>query len=228
MKRALTAALALLALSACTSGQSVDAAQVLRDGAAAMASLKTVSATMKFTKGSISFQSLALVSAKASVRLPSDSSTVYTVKLQDATLGVKVVIVGGRTYLHLPLSSPREVSAKEASTIPDFAKLFDPSTGLPAVIPAGSKPTYVTTENVDGVSCNQVSADYSPQQISSLLAQLNSSGTVHAKIWVGVADHFVRKAVLSGPFGDGGTDASVEVDIKSFNGDVTITPPPTT
>lgn len=227
MKRALTSALALLVLGACTAGESVDAAKVLRDGAAAMASLKTVSATMKFTKGSISFQSLALVGAKASVRLPSDSSTVYTVKLQDATLGVEVVIVGGHTYLHLPLSSPREVSAKEASTIPDFAKLFDASTGLPAVIPAGAKPSYVATENVDGVSCNQVSADYSAQQISGLLAQLNSSGTVHAKIWVGVADHFMRKAVLSGPFGDGGTDASVEVDMKNFNGDVTITPPTT-
>lgn len=228
MRRSLAAALALLALSACTSGESVDPARVLRDGAAAMASLKTVSATMKFTKGSISFQSLSLVGATASVRLPADSSTVYTVKLQDATLGVEVVIVGGHTYLHLPLTSPREVSAKEASTIPDFAKLFDPSTGLPAVIPAGAKPSYLTTENVDGVSCHQVGADYAPQQISGLLAQLNSSGTVHAKIWVGVADHFVRKAVLSGPFGDGGTDASVEVGMKNFNGDVTITPPPTT
>jgi hypothetical protein len=223
MRRALTAALALLVLGAC--GKSVDAAEVLRDGAAAMASLKTVTATMKFTKGAISFQSLTLVSAKASVRLPSDSFTVYTVRLQDATLGVEVVITGGHTYLHLPLSSPREVSAIEATTIPDFAKLFDPSTGLPAVIPGGTKSTYVSTETVDGVSCYQVAADYKPEQIRAMLSELNSTGVVHSKIWVGVADHFIRKAVLSGTFGDGGTDASVEVGLKNFNGDVTITPP---
>jgi hypothetical protein len=227
VKRASTVALAWLLLGACTTGASVDAAKVLRDGAAAMASLKTVTATMKFTKGAISFQTLTLVSARASVRLPSDSSTVYTVKLQDATLGVEVVITGGHTYLHLPLSSPREVSATEAATLPDFAKLFDRTTGLPAVIPAGTKPAYVSTETVDGVSCYQVTADYTPEQIRGLLAQLNSSGVVHAKIWVGVSDHFIRKAVLSGAFGDGGTDASVEVDMKNFNGDVTITPPPT-
>jgi hypothetical protein len=58
-----------------------------------------------------------------------------------------------------------------------------------------------------------------------MLSELNSTGVVHAKIWVGVADHFIRKAVLSGTFGDGGTDASVEVGLKNFNGDVTITPP---
>lgn len=227
MKRAGAAALLWLMLGACTPGESVDAAKVLRDGAAAMGSLKTVTAMMKFTKGAISFQSLTLVSANAKVRLPSDSTTIYTVKLQDASIGVEVVITGGHTYLHLPLSSPREVSAKEASTIPDFAKLFDPSTGLPAVIPAGSKSTYVSTDTVDGVSSYQVTADYKPEQISGMLAQLNSSGVVHAKIWVGVADHFMRKAVLSGAFGDGGTDASVEVDMKNFNGDVTITPPTT-
>jgi hypothetical protein len=226
MRRALTAALALLVLGAC--GESVDAAQVLRDGAAAMGNLKTVTATMKFTKGAISFQTLTLVSASAKVRLPSDSSTTYTVKLQqDASIGVDVVIISGHTYLHLPLSSPREVSATEAATIPDFAKLFDRTTGLPAVIPAGAKAAYASTETVDGVSCYQVTADYTPEQIRSLLSQLDSSGVVHAKIWVGVADHFIRKAVLSGAFGDGGTDASVEVDMKNFNGDVTITAPTT-
>jgi len=227
MKRAGAAALLWLMLGSCTPGESVDAAKVLRDGAAAMGSLKTVTATMKFTKGAISFQSLTLVSANAKVRLPSDSSTIYTVKLQDASIGVEVVITGGHTYLHLPLSSPREVSAKEASTIPDFAKLFDPATGLPAVIPAGSKSTYVSTDTIDGVSCYQVTADYKPELTGGMLPQLNSSGVVHAKIWVGVADHFIRKAVLSGAFGDGGTDASVEVDMKNFNGDVTITPPTT-
>jgi hypothetical protein len=225
MKRVAAAALLWLMIGACTPGESVDGAKVLRDGAAAMANLKTVTATMKFTKGAISFQTLTLVSASAKVRLPSDSSTTYTVKLQDASIGVEVVITGGHTYLHLPLSSPREVSATEAATLPDFAKLFDPTTGLPAVIPAGAKAAYVSTENVDGVSCYQVTADYTPEQIRSLLSQLNSSGIVHAKIWVGVADHFVRKAVLSGAFGDGGTDASVEVAMKNFNGDVAITPP---
>lgn len=225
MIRAGAAALAGLLLVACTPGESVDAAKVLRDGATAMAGLKTVTATLKFTKGAVSFQSLSLVTAKTSVRLPSDSDTVYTVKQQDITIGLEVVISGGHIYLHVPFSSFREVSGPEAASIPDLAKLFDPATGLPAIIPTGAKPAYVSTEAVDRVSCYQVTADYTPGQIHGMLSQLNSNGVVHANIWVGTADHLIRKAVLAGAFGDGGKDASVEVDIKDFNGDVTITAP---
>jgi hypothetical protein len=225
MKRAGAAVLLWLLLDACTPGESVDAGKALRDGAAAMASLKTVSATLKFTKGTVSFQTFTLVSATAAVRLPSDSDTVYKVKQQDVTIGLEVVIIGGHIYLQVPFSSYRELSAPEAASIPDLAKLFDPKSGLPAVIPAGTKATYVSTETVDGVSCYQIKADYSPEQIRGMLPQLNSNGVVHAKIWVGVADHFIRKAVLEGAFGDGGKDASVEVDMKNFNGDVTITTP---
>lgn len=225
MTRAGAAALTGLLLVACTPGESVDAAKVLRDGATAMAGLKTVTATLKFTKGALSFQSLSLVTAKTSVRLPSDSDTIYTVKQQDITIGLEVVISGGHIYLHVPFSSYREVSGPEAASIPDLAKLFDPATGLPAIIPTGAKPAYVSTEAVDGVSCYQVTADYTPAQIHGMLSQLSSNGVVHANIWVGTADHFIRKAVLAGAFGDGGKDASVEVDIKDFNGDVTITAP---
>lgn len=223
MKRIAAAAIVCLTLGACA--ESVDAGKVLRDGAAAMASLKTVTATLKFTKGSISFLSLTLVSANAKVRLPGDSETAYNLKQQDITIGIKVVISGGHVYLQVPFSSFREVFGPEAATIPDVAKLFDPATGLPAVIPAGTKATYVSTETVDGVSCYRVTADYQSEQIHSMLASLNSSGVVHARLWVGVGDHFIRKAVLDGAFGDGGKDASVEVDMKNFNGDVTITPP---
>jgi len=203
----------------------VDATKVLRDGAAAMAGLKTVTATLKFTKGTISFQSLTLITANARVRLPGDSETAYNLKQQDVTIGIKVVIIGGHIYLQVPFSSFREVSGPEAATIPDLAKLFDPATGLPAVIPAGAKATYVSTEAIDGVSCYQVAADYKPEQIRSMLPQLNSNGIVHARLWVGIADHFIRKAVLVGAFGDGGKDASVEVSLKNFNDEVTITPP---
>jgi hypothetical protein len=180
---------------------------------------------LKFTKGGISFQTFTLVNAKSSLKLPGDSDTTYNVKLQDALFGIQVVITGGHVYMHVPFTSFREVTGPEVASIPDFAKLFDPATGLPAVIPAGSKPTYVATENVDGVSCYQVTTDYKPELIHGMLPQLSSNGVVHAKVWVGIADHFIRKAVLSGPFGDGGADATVEVGMKNFNGDISITPP---
>ena len=226
MKRIATA-FALLALAACGGGQApaVDAAKVLRDGAAAMAQLRTVTASLKLTKGTISLQGFTLASAKTSVRMPSDSDTVYTVKEQDVSFAIEVVITGGQTYLHVPFSPFQVLTPTQAAALPDMARLFDPSTGLPAVIPAGSGSKYVSTDQVDGKSAYQVSTSYTPEQIHSLLSALSSSGPVAAKVWVDVSDHLIRKAVLDGAFGDKGTPAAVEVDITGFNGAVAITSP---
>lgn len=226
MRSFLAGAASIALLAACSGSQpSIDGAKVLRDGAAAMSQLKTVSATLKITKGAVSLEGFALVSAKTAVRLPGDSDTTYTVKQQDISFSLEVLITGGHVYLHLPLSPLQEASAAEAAVFPDMAKLFDTGTGLPAVIPAGAHPQYVSTDSVGGQSAYQVATTYTPDQIRGLLAQLNSNGPVTAHVWVGVADHEIRKAQLTGAFGDNGKDATVEVDITGFDAPVVITSP---
>jgi hypothetical protein len=227
MKRGLVAVLALALVAGCSSGQpSIDPAKTLTDAAAAMAKLQTVSANLKFTKGPITFQGFTLVGAKTSVRLPGDSDTVYTVKQQDFTIGLEVIIAGGHVYLHVPFSTYQELTGSDAAAVPDLAKLFDPAAGLPAIIPAGRNPKYVSTDKVDGVDALRIDATYSADQVRGMLAQLNSSVDVNAQIWVGASDHLIRKAILDGAFGDGGKQASVEVDISGFNATVNISPPP--
>ena len=230
MKFALTALLTTaLLIAGCSSPSSqpvaVDAAQVLHQSGAAMAALKTVAASLKFTKGKITFQGFTLAGAKTSVRLPDQSDTVLNVKDQDLAFNVEIVIVGGRTYIQLPLSALQEVTGSQAAAIPDLAKLFDPVTGLPAVIPAGHNPKYVGQDTVDGVATQVISATYTSDQIHALLAQLTSPGDIQAKIWLGASDHLIRKATLDGPFGDGGLASTVEVDISKFNASVSITSP---
>jgi len=227
VKRTVAAFAALLVMSACGGDQSpaVDAAKVLRDGAAAMAHLSTVSATLKLNKGTVSIKGFALVSARTSVRLPADSDTTYTVKQQDFLFSLQVVISGGHVYLHAPFSAFQEQTGASATAFPDMAKLFDSATGLPAVIPAGASPKYVSTDQVDGKSAYQVSTSYTPEQVHGLLSELTSSGPVAAHVWVGTSDHLIRKAVLDGAFGDGGKEAAVEVDITGFDTAISISSP---
>lgn len=225
--KALASALALLIVAACGGSQprTVDAARALRDGASAMATLKTASATVKLTKGTITVQGFTLVSAHTAVRLPADSDTTYKVKEQDVTFSIQVVISGGHVYVLLPFAPFQEMTGAAAAEFPDMAKLFDPRTGLPAMIPTGDRPRYVSTDKVDGKDADQVATSYTPDQVRSLLSKLSSSGPVAARVWVDVNDHLIRKAVLDGAFGDGGTEAAVEVDISGFNGAVAITSP---
>ncbi len=191
-----------------------------------MAKLKTVHANLKFTKGTVTFRGFALVAARAAVRLPGDSDATYTVRQQDVQIALEVIIAGGHVYLHLPFSGYNELTGADAADIPDLAKLFDAKTGLPAVIPAGRNSKNLGADKVDGVDSNKVEATYDASQIHSMLAQLNSSGDVDAVFWIGGSDHLIRKAVLSGLFGDNGTASSVEVDLSGFNGTVTIPTPP--
>ncbi len=219
-------ALVLILLAACGNSAPEDPAVALRGGGAAMAKLKTVHANLKFTKGTVTFRGFALVAAKAAVRLPGDSDATYTVRQQDVQIALEVIIAGGHVYLHLPFSGYNELTGADAADIPDLAKLFDAKTGLPAVIPAGRNPKNLGAEKVDGVDSNKVEATYDASQIHSMLAQLNSSGDVDAIFWIGGSDHLIRKAVLSGLFGDNGTPSSVEVDLSGFDGSVTIPTPP--
>ncbi|MHB8613690.1 MAG: LppX_LprAFG lipoprotein [Candidatus Dormibacteraceae bacterium] len=227
MRRFIGAVLTLLVVTACGGGnpQPVDPARTLHEAAAAMAKLSTVSADLKFTKGAISFQGFTLVRAKTAVRLPADSDTTYTVKQQDLAISLEVIIAGGHVYLHLPFSTFQELQGSQAAAIPDLAKLFDPTTGLPAIIPSGRNLSYTGTETVGGIDEQRIDATYSADQLRSMFAQLSSTVDVKAHVWVGASDHLIRRAILDGAFGDGGKEASVEVDISGFNASVNISPP---
>jgi hypothetical protein len=226
MKRGLLAVLTLALIAACSGPQpAVDPARTLRDAGAAMATLKTVTANLKFTQGAITFQGFTLVSARTSVRLPSDSDTIYTVKQQDFTISLEVIISGGHVYLHIPFSTFQELTGNEATAIPDLAKLFDPTGGLPAVIPSGRNAKSAGADKVGDVNVDKIDATYSGSQVSGMLPQLSSSVDVNAELWVGASDHLIRKAVLNGAFGDSGKPSSVEVNISGFNSAVNITPP---
>ena len=226
MRRGLVAVVALALLAGCQGSQpQVDPAQTLRAAGAAMAKIKTVTATLKFTKGTITFQGFTLASAKTSVRLPADSDTFYTVKRQDISISLEVLISGGHVYVHLPFSAFQEYTGSEAAAMPDLAKLFDPASGLPKVIPAGRSPNYIGTDKINNVDTQKIGVIYAADQVKGMLAQLSSSGDVNAQIWAGTSDHLIRKAVLDGAFGDGGTPATVEVNISGFDTTVNITPP---
>ena len=212
-------------LAGCGGLQPEDPGLALKQGAAAIAGLKTVTATLKVTKGTISFQGFALVSATAAIRLPDVSDTVYLVRQQDLQIGLEVVIIDGHVFLKPPLLRFEPLTATQAAEIPDLARLFDPQTGLPAVIPQGRNPKYLGAETIDSVDSHKVEATYTGEQVKGMLAQLSSQGDVDAVIWVGGSDHYIRKAVLTGKFGDNGADATVEVDLKGFNGSVTIASP---
>lgn len=201
-----------------------DPTTVLRQAGQAMAGLQSVGADVKFGPG-ITIQNLALTSASSKIQLPGDSDTVFKVKQADFLVDVRVVTTGGHVYIRLPFSQFTEVPPEQAKEIPDLAALLNQRAGLPAVLASGTDSRYLGTEQVGGVDSDKVSTTYTAEQIGQLMGGVKPAGDVHATIWAGRSDHYVRKVILSGPLLEAGKVVQVEVSLHDFNQPVVITKP---
>lgn len=223
-----TGALLLAGLVLACSGPATtppDPTAVLRQAGQAMGNLHSVAADVRFGSG-IAVQGLTLSSATTKVAVPGESDTVIKVKQGDFLVDLRVVTTGGHIYLRLPFSQFTEVTPAEAKDVPDLSQLFDPKSGLPAALPAGKDTRYLGTEQVAGVDSDKVSTTYTADQVGQLLGGVvKPAGDVQATIWVGRADHYVRRVILNGPLLEAGKNVNVEVDLHDFNQPVTIATP---
>jgi hypothetical protein len=204
-----------------------NASTVLRQSGQAMSGLHSVSADVTFGPGVV-VQGLTLSSASARVQLPNDSDTTFKLKQGDFLVDLRVVTTGGHVYVRLPFSQFTEVTPDQAKAVPDLTQLFDPKSGLPAVLPAGNNPTYVGTEQLNGMTTDRVATTYTAAQVRQILSgAVEPAGDIQATIWSGQADHYVRRVILKGPLLQAGKDVQVTVDLHDFNQKVTITNPTT-
>ena len=224
-----TGALLLAGLVLACSGPASSAAPnptaVLRQAGQAMGTLHSVAADVKFGPG-IVVQGLTLSSASTKVAVPGQSDTVIKVQQGDFLVDLRVVTTGGHIYLRLPFSQFTEVTAEQAKELPDLSQLFDPKSGLPAALPAGTNTRYLGTEQIAGMDTDKVGTTYSADQVGQLLGGVvKPAGDVHATIWVGRSDHYVRRVSLNGPLLEAGKNVTVEVALHDFNQPVTIATP---
>jgi len=220
----MAAAVIVLGCSGSASSTAADPATVLRQAADALTGLHSVIADVKFGPG-ITVAGVSLSSATSKIQLPRDSDSTFKVKQGDFLLDLRVVTTGGHVYVKLPLAGFTEVTSEQAKEFPDVSSLFDPHSGLPAVLPAGKDIRSLGTEPVAGVGCNKVGTTYTADQLGQLLAGVKPAGDVQATIWAGSSDHLVRKVVLSGPLITAGKVVQVEVNLHDFNQPVAVATP---
>ena len=205
-----------------------DPTTVLRQAGQAMAGLHSLAADVKFGPGVV-LQGLTLSSATTQVQLPGESDTVFKVKQGDFLLDLRVVSTGGQLYLRLPFSQFTPVAPADASEVPDLTQLFNATSGLPALLPAGRDAKYEATEQIAGADSDRVTTTYTADQIGKLLGgAIKPAGDIKATIWAGRSDHYVRRVILSGPLLEAGKSVQVQVDLRDFNKPVSIAKPTAT
>ena len=225
MKRALLCL--LLLVSACSGGSPTpaDPAAELRQSAAPMSKVQTVSADVKFGSGLV-YQGFTLDSASSKIQLPSSSDTVIKVKQQDFLVDLEVIAVDGHVYFKAPFSKFVEIEPDEAAALPDLAALLDAQKGLPAMMAAGRSPHLSGTEKVGGVDCDRITTTYSSDQVAAVLGGgFKPSGDIAATLWVAQSDHLLRRVKLSGPLVSASQSSSADVTLHDFNAPLTIAAP---
>jgi lipoprotein LprG len=221
---AMLVALALTACSGPGASPSPNPTQVLRATGQALANLRTLSVDISFGPG-IVVQGLALSSATSRIRLPDASDTTFKVRQGDFLVDLRVITLGGHVYLRLPFSTFTELPSPEASQLPDLSRVFNPQTGLPAILARGAHPRYLGLVHLVNQDCDQVSAGYTAAQLGSLLGERAPTGEITATLWVARSDHLPRRVVLSGPLLGRGGNQRVQADLHGFDQPVTINPP---
>ena len=227
LRRVALALVAPLVLLAC--GSSVDAVQQLKDASAALKAIRTVQLDLKFGAGAtvqLSGTSVDLVSATGKVKLPTDSDLVGKVKQGDNIVQSEIVTLGSDVYFK-PLSflPATKLSLDEANQYPNAARLMNPDTGLPAVIPKGEGATVTGSESIDSHDSYKVEAKYQPADLKAALAPFAPADQVLVTYWIGKGDHLVRQARITGHIFTASSDSSIEVHFHDFNAAVDIAPP---
>ena len=229
-RRAAAAAFAAATLAACSFGSqpTADPVQVLKQAGPALAQVKTASVEMQFGAGA-TFFGFTVVSASGKVKLPSDSQvTIKAKQSSDSLIEIGVTSVAGQTWVTVPFLGVQPVTGPQAAEVPSVGKIFDASTGLPAVLAEGKNPRFLGSESVDGVDCWKVEATYTADQVSKAVQPLNPTGAIDATLWVGKSDHLLRKALLKGNLFSSGKSTTLEVRLHDFNSPVEIPTPSTT
>jgi len=215
---------AAVLLSACGQPSSYDPAGVLRDSGRAMAAATTFTADASFGKGATSF-GFGLDSAHAVYRRPADSDATIKARHGDAVVDFELVVVGGHTYLRVPLIGWQEVTnPTELMALPDFGRLLDNRQGLPAVVPLGTSPVAMGHVTVDGHDCYQIRATYTADQVAQVITVLKPSGPVTATLWIDSSSSLLRRIRITGALYDSG-QSSLDVHLRDFGAAVTIAKP---
>jgi hypothetical protein len=206
-------------------GPTADPAKVLQESGPALGQVKSASVELKFGSGA-TFFGYTVVSASGKVKLPSDSQvTIKAKQSSDSLIEIGVTTVGAQTWITVPFLGVQEVTGGQAAAVPSMGRILDPTNGLPGVLANSRNPHLLGSETVDGVDSWKIQTTYSAGQVSQAVQPLSPTGDIDATVWIGKADHLLRKALLKGNLFTADKSTTLEVRLHDFNADVNIAKP---
>jgi hypothetical protein len=160
-----------------------------------------------------------MTKAEGDIVKPDKLKVTITGTVSGMSIAVQMVTVGSSTLMTNPLSGKWEVPPSQFAVL----SVFDPDTGIAAIIKGVSALKKLDDAQVGGVTCYHISGNVTSDELKSLTGSSVPGTTVSVELWIGQADFMVRSIKLSGKITDTEAQGIVRtLNISNFNQPMTI------
>jgi hypothetical protein len=222
-RRALALAVPLLALLTSCGDPPPDPAALLRD--ARHVADTTSSLHLKVSSSEATGPGPLLLSADGDAVRPDGFRGTVQVRDHDVPVGLKVLAVGGRFYVEIPLVGGFQQLDPAKYGFGDPGALLDPHRGLSSLIDVARDIHLGTADRYQGEELEEVQITLPGDRVAALLVSADPSQSVSATVGITRNGHQVRRVVMRGPFFEAHHQGTYTIVMDRYGDNVRITPP---
>ncbi|MBI2854188.1 MAG: LppX_LprAFG lipoprotein [Chloroflexi bacterium] len=199
------------------------AQQIIQQASANTQALNSFHFELEQTGGTPIAMGLALLGASGDIVRPGKTRMTISASFSNMSLKVQVITVGDKTYMTNPLSGQWELLPVEFNAV----KLFDPDTGLKAIMAGMTSLSRLPDEDVSGVACYRLRGMLLSGDLRAITSGSAVEGiSVPTDVWIGKSDSWPRQVKVTGTVVQGEqSDISRTLRFSNFNQQVSIEAP---
>lgn len=219
----LVAALALSGCSSSKGGAALTPAEILTKSYDAMQAAKSFHFVLAHEGGGTPIGSgIEMTDVNGDIVRPDKLSAEITGSFMGSTVNASLVTADGKTMMTNPLSGKWE----EVPTTFQALSVFDPGTGIGAIVKDLANGSLQAEEKIGDVQCYHIKGDLATPSLAPLTGTTAKDGTVAAEVWIAKDSFTVQQVKLTGKITDSEKDGIVRtLTISNYGKDVTITLP---
>jgi len=166
-----------------------------------------------------------LLGGEGDLQRPASFEGALRVVVAGSAVEVQVVSVDDTVYAQLPFTTDFSVIDPAEFGLSDPADLVDPENGISQFLESAESPELGEERRLDGEVVREVTAEIPGDLVEQVLTSEDPSRPVQARFSIATESGELRRAELTGPFFDGGDDATYTIELSDFGADVEITAP---
>ncbi len=160
-----------------------------------------------------------MTKAEGDVVRPDKLKATITGTVSGFAVQVQIVSVGGVLEITNPLTGAWETPSASFSVL----SIFDPNTGVGAILKGLADPAGLADAQAGGVLCYHLTGSIKSENLSAITGSAVTGTSISTELWIGKDDLFVRQVKLTGQITSSEVTGIVRtLSLSAFNESITI------